>query len=149
HHEEAGVVVQHLDAFGNIVGERPHIVGAVQFIGHRIAVGQVFLHDHGLAGIGGQGFGLGLGAHHGVARIGGQGVQVVLVFLRAGGVQQRAARKVVKAAVDHFQADVVVVVAADLVAVEGGGGGVVQVDAGDHADLVAQLVFQLFRDGLI
>ena len=149
HHEEAGVVVEQLNALRDIVGQRPGAFLAVQLIGDGVAVGQLLADDHGLAGLGGQGLGLRLGAHHGVARVGGQGVQVVLVLLGAGGLQQRAAGEVVKAAVDHFQADLVVAVAADLVAVEGGGGGMVQVDAGDHADLVAQLILQLFGDGLV
>ena len=149
HHKEAGVVVEQLNALRDIVGQRPGAFLAVQLIGDGVAVGQLLADDDGGTGAGGQGFGLGLGLDDGVPGVGGQLVQVGLVFLRAGGLQQRAARKVVKAALDHFQADVIVVVAADLVAVEGRRGGVVEVDAGDDADLVAQLVLELFGNGLI
>ena len=134
------VVVEQLNALRDIVGQRPGAFLAVQLIGDGVAVGQLLADDDGGTGAGGQGFGLGLGLDDGVPGVGGQLVQVGLVFLRAGGLQQRAARKVVKAALDHSRPMSLVVVAADLVAVEGRRGGVVEVDAGDDADLVAQLV---------
>ena len=149
HHEEAGVVVEQLNALRDIVGQRPGAFLAVQLIGDGVAVGQLLADDDGGTGAGGQGFGLGLGLDDGVPGVGGQFIQVVLVLLSAGGLQQRAARKVVKAAFDQLQADVIVVVAADLVAVERRRGGVVEVDAGDDADLVAELVLEFFGDGLI
>ena len=148
HHEEAVLVLgEHLDALGHVVGQGPHVVGAIQLIGHGVGVGQVLVDDH--HGAGGDLLGLGLGGHHVVAGLLGQVVQVLLVALGAVGIQQAAAGEVLKAGVHQLQADVVVVVAAGLVGVEGGGSGVVQVDGGDHADGVALLAVQLLGDGLI
>ena len=149
HHEEAGLVVQHLDTLLHIVGQGPHVVGAVDLIGDGVGVGQVLLDDDGLVGVGADGVGLGVGAGHGVAGLLSQLVQVGLVALTSGGVQQAAAGEVVEVGLHHLQADLIVAAAAGLVGVEGGGGGVVQVDGSDHADLIALLGFQLLGDGLV
>ena len=60
-----------------------------------------------------------------------------------------AAGKVLKAGVGQFQADLVVVLPGLLVGVEGSRGGVVDVDGGYHAYLVALLAMELFCNGLI
>ena len=149
HHKEAGVVVQHFDALGYIVSQSPHVVGAVQLIGHGVGVGQVLVDDDGFLCIGADGVGLGVGLGHGVAGLLGQLIQVGLVSAAAGGLEQSAAGKVVEARLDQLQADLIVAAAAGLMGIEGGRGGVVQVDGGDDADLPALLGFQLLGNGLI
>ena len=125
------------------------ILGAVDLIGHGVGVGQVLVDQDGLLGAGGDRLGLGMGLDHSVAGLLGHLIQVGLVAVLAGGLQQAAAGEVVEAGLHQLHADVVVVVAAGLVGVEGGGGGVVQVDRGDDADLIALLGLQLLGDGLI
>ena len=148
HHEEAVLVLaEDLDALGDIVGQGPHVLGAVHLIGHGVAVGQVLVDDdHGAAG---DGLGLLLGHDHIVAGLLGQIIQIGLVALGSVRGEQTAAGEVLEAGLHQLQADVVVVVAAGLVGVEGGGGGVVQVDGGDDAHGVALLAVELLGDGLI
>ena len=147
HHEEALIVVQNLDALLHIIGQRPHGVGTVQLISHGAGIGQVLVdEDDGAAG---DLLSLGLRGDHVIARFLSQVVQALLVFVGTGGLEQTAAGKILEAGVDQFQTDLIVAAAALLVGVEGGGGGVVEVDGGDHADLPAQLILQLFADGLI
>ena len=147
HEEEAVVVVENLDALCHMVGEGPHLVGTVELIGHGVAIGQVLVNDDD--GAVGHRFGVGLGFHHGVARGFCQGVEILLVTLGAGGLEEGAAGEVVEAGVDELQADLIVVVAAGLVGIEGGGRGVVEVHRGDHADFPALLGFELLGNGLI
>src|SRR5699024_8664687 len=92
HHEGAVLVVaQDLDALFHIVGQGPHVLGAVDLIGHGVAVGQVLVDEDGLLGVGAHLLGVSLGAGHGVAGLGGQRVQVLLVARAAGGGAQAAA----------------------------------------------------------
>ena len=60
-----------------------------------------------------------------------------------------AAGKVLKAGLGQLQADLVVVLPGLLVGVEGSRGGVVDVDGGHHAYLVALLAMELLGNGLI
>mgnify|MGYP006064335869 CR=1 FL=1 len=150
HHEEAVLVVaQDLDALGHVVGQGPHVLGAVDLIGHGVAVGQVLVDEDGLLGVGAHLLGVSLGAGHGVAGLGGQRVQVLLVALAAGGGEEAAAGEVLEVGGDHLQADLIVAGAAGLVGVEGGGGGVVEVHGGDDAHGVALLLVELLGDGLV
>ena len=149
HHEEAVVVVQHLDALLHVVSQRPHVLGAVQLVGHGVAVGQILVHQNGLLGISAHSLGLLVGHGHGVAGFLGQIIQVVLVLLFTGGRQQAAAGKVVKVGGDQLLADLIVVVAAGLVGVESRGSGVVEVDGRDDTDFPVFLVLKLLGNGLI
>ena len=144
HHEEAVGVIQHFDALADVVGQLPLAGGGVDGVVHGGGVGALLGDDQGLvAGL--QGSGAGLGGDQLVAL--GDG-HVVVGHSAAAGVLEVAAGKVLKAAVGQLLADLVVVLAAGLMGVEGGGGGVVDVDGGQDADLVALLLVQLFRDGL-
>ena len=102
--------------------------------------------DHGT---GGNLLGLGLGLGHRVASLLCQVVEVLLVLVGAGGLQQAAAREILKAGVDQLQTDFVIAGAAGLMGVEGSGRGVIQVDGGDNANFHAQLVVDLLGDGLV
>ena len=147
HHEETGVIVQHLDPLLHIVGERPHILGAVIFIGKGVRVGQMLVNDEN--GAGGDGLGLSLGHDHLIARLSGQIVEAGLVLGGAGGLQQPAAGEVLEAGGHQLLSNFVVVAAAGLMGIESGRGGVVQVDAGNHTDLPAELLPKLFGNGLV
>ena len=70
-----------LDAFLHVVGQAPHVVGAVDLIGHGVAVGQMLVDEDGLAGSAVTALGLGLGLDHRVAGLLGQGRRGGLVLL--------------------------------------------------------------------
>ena len=149
HQEEAGVVVQDLNALLDVVGEGPVAVGPVVFVGKGIGISQMLVNNEDLAVGGGDGLGLRLGHDHLVAGVGSQVVEAGLVLVGAGGLQQAAAGKILEIGAHQLLADLVVVGALGLMGVKGGGGGVVQVDGGDDANLPAELRVELFGDGLI
>ena len=148
HQEEALGVVQQFDALLHIVGQLPLAVGGIQGVVHGLAVRQVLGDDEGLACTGSQGSGVGLGGDHVIAGLCGN-----FVVVGAGAVTvhllELAAGKVLKAGVCQLHADLIVVLAAVLVGIERSRGGVVDVDGGDHAHLIALLAVQLLSDGLI
>ena len=147
HDEEALVVVQQLDALLDVVGQLPLACGGVHGVAHGVAVGQLLGDNQGLACAGLQGSGAGLGGNNVVAGLGshlvvGGHIAAAVVLL------ELAACEVLEAAVCQLNADLIVVLAAGLVCVESGGGGVVDVDSGDDAHLVALLAVELLGDGL-
>ena len=147
-HKEAVLVLgEHLNSLFHVVGQGPHVVGAVDLVGHGVAVGQVLVDDYHRAA--GDLLGLSLGLDHMIARLFRQGVQIGLISLGAGGLEQAAAGEVLKAGVDELQADVVVVITAGLVGIEGGRGGMVEVDGGNDAHRIALLGVELFGNGFV
>ena len=148
HQEETLLVFQQLDALFHVIGQLPLAVGSVHGVVHRLAVGEVLGDDEGLARPGRQRRRARLCGDNVVARLCGD-----LVVVGAGAVAvhflELAARKVFEAGIGQLYADLVVVLAGVLVGVEGGRGGVVDVDGGYHADLIAFLLVQLLGDGLV
>src|SRR5699024_8425982 len=88
HHEEAGVVHEHVDALLNVVGQGPHVVGAVYLIGHGVAVGEVLVYQNHLV-VGGDGVVGGVVHADGVAGLLGEVVEVVALAAVVG-VEQSA-----------------------------------------------------------
>ena len=148
HHEEGLLVAQALDALLDVVGEAPLALSGVELVVHGVTVGQSLGDDEDVARIDTQGLGVGLRGGHGVASLCGELVEVGLVLVLVGGGKPRAAGEELKAGLGHLLADCVVVLAAVLVSVEGSRGGVVHVDRGEYADLVALLGVQLLGNGL-
>ena len=148
HQEEAFGVIQQLDALFHVVGQLPLACSGVHGVVHGLAVGQIFGNDQGLACACGQCGSTRLRGDHIVS-----GLSSHLVVVGAGAVAvhllELAAGKVFKAGVCQLHADLVVVLAGLLMSVEGGGSGVVDIDRGDDAHLVALLGVQLFGNGLI
>ena len=149
HHEEAGIVVQHLNALGHIISQTPLVFLPVHVVGHGVGVRQVFIDQDDLFVSGGNGFGIGLGEGHLVAGGLRQVIQAGLVLVVAGDLLQTAASEVLEAGGNQLLADFVVIVPAGLMGVEGGGGGVVQVDGADDTHLPVLLAVELLRDGLV
>ena len=148
HHEEGLLVAQTLDALLDVVSEAPLALGSVELVVHGVTVGQGLGDDEAVAGIGAQGLRISLRGDHGVAGLCGELVEVGLVLVLVGGSKPCTAGEELKAGLGHFLADCVVVLAAVLVSVESSRGGMVHVDRGKHADLVALLGVQLLGDGL-
>ena len=124
HQEEALLVFQQLDALLDVGGQQR------------------------LACTGGQSGSAGLCGHDVVTGLCGN-----FVVVGAGPVAvhflELAARKVFKARVCQLDADLIVVLAAVLVGIERRRGGMVDVDGGDHTDLIILLLVELFCDRLI
>ena len=148
HQEETLGVIQQLDALLDVIGQLPLACSGVHGVVHGLAVCQILGNDQGLACACGQGGSACLRGDHIVACLSSH-----LVVVGAGAVAvhllELAAGKVFKAGVCQLHADLVVVLAGLLMSVEGGGSGVVDVDRGDDAHLVALLGVQLFGNGLI
>ena len=148
HQEETLLVVQQLDALLDVVGQLPLARGGVHGVVHGLAVGQCLGDDEGLACTSLEGSGVCLTGDDVVAVLGSD-----LVVVGAGAVAvhllELAACEVLEAGDGQLLADGIVVLAGLLMSVEGGGSGVVDIDRGDDAHLVALLGVQLFGNGLI
>ena len=149
HHEEAGVVVQHLDALCDVVGQRPFAVLPIHFVVHGIGVCQMLVDQDDLFIRRGDSLGVGLRIGDLVARLFRQIIETGLVLVGAGDLLEAAAGKVFKARVYKLLTDLIVIVSAGLMGVERGRGRMVEVDGADDADLPVLLAMELFRNRLI
>ena len=151
HHEETLVAVEHRDALLNIVLEGPCGFCAVDFIAHGLAVREVFRDDDRLACVGRKRLRFSLGLYDRITGLRREIIQIGLgdIFLVACGLEQCAARKIVKVACDELKTDFVVIVAARLMRIEGGGSRVVEVYGGNDADFIAKIVLEGFGNGRI
>ena len=148
HHKEAVAVVQQLNALADIVGQLPLSRSGIHGVVHGLAVGQILGNDQGLACPGLQGSSTGLGGDNVVT-----GLCSHLVVVGAGAIAvhllELAACEILKSGVCQLHTDLIVVLAGLLVCIEGSRGGVVNIHRGNNANLVALLLMELLRNGLI
>ena len=149
HHEEAGVVVEHFNALPDMVGKRPLLVCAVNFIKHGVGVSQMLVNNDYLAVGRCNCLCISLLKDNLVAGFFRQFIEAGLVFVGTGDSFETAAGKEFKARGYHFFADFIIVVAAGLMGIERCRRGVVDVDGADDADLPALLAVELLGNRLI
>ena len=125
HHEKAGFIIQHLNAFFHIISKRPFLLPAIQLIGHGAAVCQMFIDNDDLPAVRAQRFRLRLCFYHLVACVFRQCVKILLILIFAGCLQKASSGKIIKAALNQLQADVIIAASGRLMRIKCGRRGMV------------------------
>ena len=118
HHEEAGLIVQYLNSFFNIVGKSPFAFFAVHVIAHCIAVRKRFIDNDCFSILCGQALCLCLGFDHFIPCFFCQLVQIRFIPICSGCLLQTAACKIIKITCDQLLTDFIITISGCLMCIE-------------------------------
>ena len=118
HHEEAGLIVQHLNSFFNIVRKSPFAFFAVHVIAHCIAVRKRFIDNDCFSILCGQALCLCLGFDHFIPCFFCQLIQIRFIPICSGCLLQTAACKIIEITCNQFLTYFIITISGCLVCIE-------------------------------